>query len=410
MLISLMSATAGDVFTYIGYILLALVALMVMIVIHESGHYLAGKLLGFRIDEFGIGFGPAIIKKRNKKTGELFTLRILPLGGFCAFHGEEDDGLSKEDMERVYKREHVYSPYRTASADGTAAASLPLPAAENTAQTPAKSAKEGAFNLQKPWKRLIVMFSGALFNFLSAIFIITIYFTAYGQILPVVTEAYPVNGVENVFQAGDVILAKDGLQVNIMTNDDVASAFEDVKTGTRYKILRDGEVMTVTVTVGDYVLGDKYLEEGESPDRTGVGVVFGVESVKLGFFRSLGRSFGFSFFIVFKILASLGALLTGQVGLEAAGGTVTVITTIANLSASGFGSFLYVVAIISANLAVMNLLPIPSLDGSRMLFTLIEMIFRKPVPRKVEAAIHTVGMILLVLLAVFLDIFHLVRR
>ena len=134
-----------------------------------------------------------------------------------------------------------------------------------------------------------------------------------------------------------------------------------------------------------------------------------MQNVKLGFFRSFGRSFGFSFFIVFKILASLGALLTGQIGLEAAGGTITVITTIAEFSSTGIGSFLYVVAIISANLAVMNLLPIPSLDGSRMVFTLIEMIFRKPVPRKIEAVIHVVGLVLILVLAVFLDVFHLVR-
>ena len=363
MVLSLTAATAGEVFTYIGYILLALVALMIMIVIHESGHYLAGKLLGFKIDEFGIGFGPPIVKKVNRKNGELFTLRPFPLGGFCSFHGEDEEGV--ED--------------------------------------------EGSFNRQKPWKRLIVLFSGALFNFLSAMFIITVYFTAYGQILPVVTAAYEVNGEANVFQAGDVILAKDGLQINVMTTDDLVGAFEDVQTGTRFKILRDGKVMTVTVTVGEYTLGDEYLDEGESAEKTGVGVVYGAQSVKLGFFRSLGRSFGFSFFIVFKILASLGALITGQIGLEAAGGTITVITTIAEVSASGFGSFLYVMAIISANLAVMNLLPLPALDGSRMVFTLIEMIFRKPVPRKVEAVIHAVGLILLILLAVFLDVFHLVR-
>lgn len=408
MILSLTSATAGEVFTYIGYILLALVALMFMIVVHESGHYLAGKLLGFRIDEFGIGFGPPIIKKRNKKTGELFTVRPFPLGGFCAFHGEDEDenDIKEADKNLPYRRLKKGETDIVASQDGTAA--LPLAGSE-PAPAAVKGADDGAFNRQKPWKRLIVLFSGALFNFLSAIFIITIYFTAYGQILPVVTDVYAVNGVENVFRPGDAILAKDGMQVNIMTGDDVTSAFEGVKTGTKFKILRDGETMTVTVTVGDYVLGDKYLEEGESAERKGVGVVYGVQNVKLGFFRSFGRSFGFSFFIVFKILASLGALLTGQIGLEAAGGTITVITTIAEFSSTGIGSFLYVVAIISANLAVMNLLPIPSLDGSRMVFTLIEMIFRKPVPRKIEAAIHVVGLVLILVLAVFLDVFHLVR-
>lgn len=219
MFLSLISATAGEVFTYIGYILLAVVAIMVMIVVHELGHYLAGKLFKFKIDEFGIGFGPPIFKRVSKKTGEKFTLRPIPLGGFCAFHGEDED--EGED--------------------------------------------EGAYNRQKPWKRLIVLFSGAFFNFLSAIFMITIYFTAYGQILPVVTDSYAVNGVQNVFEAGDVLLAKDGLQINIMTQDDVTAVFDGVKTGTKFKILRDGKSMTVTVTLGDYTIGDEYLEEGESP-------------------------------------------------------------------------------------------------------------------------------------------------
>lgn len=79
------SATAGEVFTYIGYVIVAVLALMAMIVIHELGHYTAGKLLGFKIDEFAIGFGPAIIKKRNKKTGELFTLRPFPSAVFALF-------------------------------------------------------------------------------------------------------------------------------------------------------------------------------------------------------------------------------------------------------------------------------------------------------------------------------------
>ena len=102
-------------------------------------------------------------------------------------------------------------------------------------------------------------------------------------------------------------------------------------------------------------------------------------------------------------------MITGKLGAEAAGGTLTTIGVMAKVSSLGFDSFLYVVAVISANLAVMNLLPFPALDGSRMLFTLIEMIFRKPVPRKVEAVIHTVGLILLIVLTVFLDIFHLVK-
>ena len=141
----IIAVTAAEVFKYIGYVIVALLALMVMIVVHELGHYTAGKLLGFKIDEFSIGFGPAIFKRKNKKTGEVFSLRPFPIGGFCAFHGEDADGALLD-------------------ADGN----------------PVKDSKGNvvkdpdAFNNQKPWKRLIVLFSGAFMNFLSAIVIITI--------------------------------------------------------------------------------------------------------------------------------------------------------------------------------------------------------------------------------------------
>lgn len=158
------------------------------------------------------------------------------------------------------------------------------------------------------------------------------------------------------------------------------------------------------------------VQKGANPEDAngfysyGFGITRTIARAKLPFFLAFGRAWSFCFFIVFKILASFGALITGKMGIEGAGGTITTIITMAKVSALGFDSFMYVVAIISANLAVMNLLPFPALDGSRMLFTLIEMIFKKPVPRKVEAVIHTVGLVLLLVLAVFLDVFHLVKR
>lgn len=436
----LLAVTAGEVFTYIGYIIVALLALMIMIIVHELGHYTAGKLLGFKIDEFAIGFGPAIIKKKNKKNGEVFSIRPFPIGGFCAFHGEDAEGALLDEEGNQIKDEN------------------------------GKIVKDpDAFNNQKPWKRLIVLFAGAFMNFVSAIVIITIYFTAYGQILPSVVDVYPNANNESVFQEGDAILNINGKQVNIMSDEDIVNAFSKVSgDSAKFKILRGGKRISVTANKfyynpfdeGDMIthingtelahpvsykdLADEELAQTDddinltiqnydadgntvnttttvrrvqsptNPDELGYysygfGISRNIARVKLPFFLAFGRAFGFSFFIVFKILASLGALITGKIGLEAAGGTITTIGVMAQVSSLGFDSFLYVVAIISANLAVMNLLPFPALDGSKMLFTLIEMIFRKPVPRKVEAVIHTVGLILLIVLAVFLDIFHLVK-
>ncbi len=436
-MLNILSATVGEVFAYIGYVLLALLALMAMIVVHELGHYTAGKLLGFKIDEFAIGFGPKIFKRKNKKTGELFSIRPFPIGGFCAFHGEDADGALLDENGNQVK-----------DANG------------NIIKDP------DAFNNQKPWKRLIVLFSGAFMNFLSAILIITIYFSAYGQPLPYVVGTYDVPSYQNVFEQGDVLLSVNGKQINLMVQEDLDNVFKKVGDTAQFRVLRNGKRIKITASKffydpfedGDYIYavdGKKldtpvayadylatvesndafivtvvrYDEKGEICEQStmkvqkganpedangfysyGFGITRTIARAKLPFFLAFGRAWSFCFFIVFKILASFGALITGKMGIEGAGGTITTIITMAKVSALGFDSFMYVVAIISANLAVMNLLPFPALDGSRMLFTLIEMIFKKPVPRKVEAVIHTVGLVLLLVLAVFLDVFHLVKR
>ena len=118
----------GSVLKYSGYILIAILVLLFMVLIHELGHYIAGKVLKFKINEFSVGFGPKIFQKKNK-SGELISLRVFPLGGYCAFEGETEE--NKDNPE--------------------------------------------AFNNQKPWKRLIVLFMGAFFNFLSAIIFAVIF-------------------------------------------------------------------------------------------------------------------------------------------------------------------------------------------------------------------------------------------
>ena len=422
-MIYLLSATAGEVFKYIGFIIVAILALMLMIIIHESGHYLAGKMLKFRIDEFSIGFGPAIFKRKNKKNGEIFSIRPIPIGGFCAFHGEDQEGEKEADKKTDQEDANNEDNGIVADTIDGSAPSLSLGSAENTESTTktgetnessAEDKKGPYFNDQPAWKRLIVLFSGAFFNFLSSIIFITILFTAYGQILPVVVDTYDFIGQEQVFESGDVILSVNGKQVNILMPEDVSAAFKKAGDTATFEILRDGEVIEITASRGEYIY--EYTQKDEQGNETtltenkvGYGISFSTTWQKLDFFRAFSRAFGYAFFIVFKILASLGALITGKAGLESAGGTITVVKTIADMSAQGFGPFMYTISIISANLAVMNLLPIPALDGSRMAFTFIEMIFRKPVPRKVEGIIHTVGLVVLLLLVVFLDVFHLVN-
>ena len=429
-MIFLLSATENmapvDVLKNIGYVIVAILALMLMIIIHESGHYLAGKMLKFRIDEFSIGFGPAIFKKRNKKNGEVFSIRPIPIGGFCAFHGEDQEG---EDAVNPYVNKDVASNGEKGILSYIIDDTDPVATNQSTASAQIADGKEGVlsylnaqkkgpyFNDQPAWKRLIVLFSGAFFNFLSSILFITIMFTTFGQILPGVSETYAITGQEHAFQSGDVILAVDGKQVNILMPEDIASVFNTKEDSAVFKILRDGKVIEVNASKYSYIHTEIEKDEGgneviKTEERFDYGIAsneYTAVRVKLNFSLAFSRAFGYAFFVVFKILASLGALITGKIGLESAGGTITVVKTIADMSAQGFHAFMYTISIISANLAVMNLLPIPALDGSRMVFTFIEMIFRKPVPRKVEGIIHTVGLVILMLLVVFLDVFHLVN-
>lgn len=366
-----LSATFAGVMSTIGYILIALLALVFMVVIHELGHYTAGRLLGFKVLEFGIGFGPPIFKKTSKKTGMLFTVRPIPLGGFCQFEDEDAD-----------------------------------------------SASPTAFNNQKPWKRLIVLFAGAFSNFLAALIIITFFFTFYGQVLPSVYYVNPESANLEVLQKGDVILRVDGKQVNILMQEDYSNFMAKVGDTATFTILRDGKTVKVDVVKSDCPNGT-FDENGvfvpAEPDENGnpstyfgFGFNVALSPVKLNFFRSFGRAFSFMFFMVFKILAIFGQLITGKLGMSGVGGPISTIGVISEAASGGLATLSYAVCLISANLAVMNLLPLPALDGSRMVFCLIEWIFKKPVNKKVEGAIHAAGFIFLLAFALFADVFRLI--
>ena len=365
-------ATFAEIMKTIGYVLIAMLCLMVMVVIHEFGHYIAGKILKFKIKEFAIGFGPRIIKITNKKNGEIFSIRPFLLGGFCQFEGEDDEN------------------------------------AQN-------NAVEGSFYAQKPWKRLIVLFNGAFFNFISAIILISIIFSCFGQVLPVVGTVYEESYLykNDVIREGDVVLNVNGKQVNILMQNDMNSAFARIgDEGGTFTILRNGEKMVVDVVRSDIYQRDDegnlvYDEQGKIKTNKAFGFTVGLTYVKLDYFTSLGRSFSYCFFMVYKILWSIGQLFTGGIKFsEGAGGPITIIKTMSNAAQSGFGTLMYVICLISANLAVMNLMPLPALDGSKMVFTIIEWIRGKPINRKVEGIIHVVGIIVLFAIAIMADVFQ----
>lgn len=365
----LLLATFGEVMTYIGYIFLAILILLIMITVHEFGHYIVGKIFGFGIEEFAIGFGPKIFKK-TKANGEVFSIRAFPLGGFCSFRGEDKDDTDPS-----------------------------------------------AFNNKKPWQRILVLVAGPLMNYLFAVLLIMLMFGIYGQQSFKVKDVTLTTPTEYCLQEGDVILSADGTNVYLTT--DLMNALEDKKKGelVDFTVRRDGKDVNIKVmmqadgtskNVED--LKTMFVAIGAYKPAEVEGRIYGglsQTSVTFGFFKTIGRSFEYSFKLAGTIFTVLGQLLTGRLGLSAMGGTVTTITVTADaIRTGGLWYVFYMSSFIGVNLAVFNLLPFPALDGSRVVFTGIEWVRKKPISRKVEGIIHAVGFVLLIGLAILFDLQH----
>ena len=370
MLNLLVSGVGGTVLS----VFLAILILLAMICVHEFGHFIAGRILGFKINEFAIGFGPKLFKKRGKKHGTLFSVRAFPLGGFCAFQGEDGE---EDDPD--------------------------------------------SFNNKKPWQRIIVLVSGALFNYLLAVILIIVGFFSFGQPCYkmgaiVENEAY---AVEYSLREGDVILGVQGKTVYFATDLIVALNGREEGDKVTFEVLRGGEKASAEVVLradcnfkNSSEISKLWRALGSDTYEGGDGNLYWcvtAENCRFGFFQTLGRSFMYSFKTMGAIFRVLGELLTGSLGLNAMGGPVTTIRQTGAIAVQGVQSFLQVAAYIGVNLAVFNLLPIPALDGSKVVFCLIEWIFRKPVPRKVEAIIHAIGFVLILGFAVLVDILQFAR-
>lgn len=436
----------AQVFKSIGGVVLAIVILLAMVTIHEFGHYVAGKLLGFKINEFAVGFGPAIFKKRSKKTGELFALRAIPLGGYCAFDGE-DDGEDEENDKNTDGEKTAETdggePFAELSKKDAEKQNQPTMSAlndENSAKTDEYDGEEypepkgERFNNQPPWKRIIVLLAGATMNYLLALVLIMIMFTGLGRPMYEVVKHVPgENPHENALityetplQTGDVILQINGKDLYLVT--DFVDALKGKKQGemVAVTVLRDGKEQTLQVPLYEdadmksisessevlFLLGiAARAEVTDENGQTSLKVVrsggFKSVEVKDGFFQTIGHSFVYSWKIGGTVLRSLGELLTGKMGIEAMGGPITTIQVTSQAATNGLSSFLNIASFIGVNLAVFNLLPIPALDGCKTIFCIIEWIRKKPVNRKVEAMIHFIGIIFLFGFAILVDLLQL---
>ncbi|MBP3436848.1 MAG: RIP metalloprotease RseP [Clostridia bacterium] len=335
-------------------VLIAVLVFGFLIFIHELGHFLTARAFGVRVYEFSIGMGPKLLWFDSKKSGIRYQLCMFPFGGYVNF-GEEgkDDADFSEDPK--------------------------------------------ALSNQKPYKRFIIMAAGGVVNLLAG-FILMFAVVVSSQLGSTVVAGFPeeirheeVCTADYGLQSGDKVVSVGGKRVHTSMELD-------------YEILRNGitPLEVVVLRGGEYV-----TLEITFPTETTSGQITGTRDFSLyeepkTFSSVMSHTFYRSICTVRMVWESLYDLITGRFGIEAVSGPVGITTTMGEAASYGFVPLLHMVAIISINLGIVNLFPLPALDGGRLVFVIIEMIRRKPISRELEAKIHGIGMLLLLLLTVFI--------
>ena len=350
------------------YILFGILIFGILIASHEFGHFITAKACGVRVHEFSIGMGPALWKKQKGET--LYALRCIPIGGYCAMAGEDE---SSDDPR--------------------------------------------AFTNQKPWKRLIILCAGAAMNFLVGLLVIFFIFLSYeGFYVPILTgfmEGCPYESAEGL-QTGDRFWSIDGHR--IYATEDVSSFLSRGGDSFDIVMIRDGE----KVVLEDYPMVTRAYDDS-GKEYYGIYLGYGVEPATFG--NKLRHTWDTTMQFTRSVWMGLQDLIRGSVEVKELAGPVGIVEYMAETGeqSESFGEaivrILLMAALIAINLAIVNMLPIPALDGGRVFLLLvtwlIESITRKKLNPKYEGYIHMVGMVLLLGLmayVMFNDIFRIVTK
>lgn len=335
--------------------ILAILLFCIMIFPHELGHFIAAKKMGVRVNEFAFGMGPVIWKKQRGET--LHSVRLFPIGGFCAMEGEDEES---DDLR--------------------------------------------AFNNKKPWQKIIILAAGSFMNVICAILIMCIVVGIMGFTTTIIDEVTPgspaekaglVNG-DKIVQIGDFETEKwEEISQVISENKD---------NPLNLKIKRkSGSVETVNLTPQLIVGVDS---SGKEIEKYAVGITCKISHNPLKAVVSGTQS---TWNITKLMFSALGDLFSGKASPDELSGPVGMVQMVSQTSQYGFWYYGFLTSLICVNLAVINMLPLPALDGGRIIFVLYTMITGKPVSQKVEGTIHFVGLALLLVLMVYVTVNDVTR-
>ena len=367
------------------YILLALLFFGLLIFIHELGHFIVARLCGVKVLEFAIGMGPKLLSKTSKKSGITYSLRAIPIGGFVSMLGENG-------MEAV--QGSADAPRET---DEKGDAAYFLSSEEEKREVDPELAKQAYCN-QSVWKRILISIAGPAMNVILGFLLMVV--------LVLCTKDYLGTTVVHSYAEGNVSAA-----YGILPGDEVVKigktpvhtlydlSYEISEQGYRpldVTVIRNGERVTLEGVIFPVVAQD--------------GIAFGMQDFivyaepDFGVGAVIRHSFWRCCSVVKMVYDSIEGLITNRYGVEAVSGPIGITEVIGEAARSSWLDVLHLLVLISVNLGIMNLLPLPALDGGHIIMYLIEAVRRKPLKPEVEGLINFIGLVLLLGLAVLISI------
>ncbi len=320
-----------------------------VILIHETGHFIAAKRSGIKVNEFSLGMGPALFKKQRGET--TYSLRALPIGGFVSMEGEDPETGERSRDPRSYPMAPV-------------------------------------------WKRLLVISAGALMNLALGFLVLVALTTTEKAITSRTIASFAPDAAtqRTGLQVNDTILAVNGRKCFIA--EDIIYEFARTQNGTAdFTVRRNGAV----VEVPNVQFSTKTLPNGTKD----LNIDFTVYPIQKTVFSVLGEALRWTASVARLVFLSLTDLITGRAPVNSLSGPVGIVSVIGQVTSQGLRPLLFVLAIITINIGIFNLLPLPALDGGKLFLLLIEAIVSKPIPAKFESIINIAGFVALLTLMLF---------
>jgi regulator of sigma E protease len=344
-----------------------LFVLTVVVFVHELGHYLVARWNGVRVETFSIGFGPQLFGF-DDRHGTRWKVAAVPLGGYVKFFGDADASSATTDGREMTPEERAVS-----------------------------------FHHKNVWQRIAIVFAGPAANLVFAIAVFAAVYAAFGQLAtpPVVSDVVPGSAAEEAgLQPGDRIVAVDGTEIN---------RFEQLQhlvpltngASLTLTVNRDGDILSLEATPRIEEITDSL---GQVRRQAVLGITASTSQedlVRLGPLEAIGAAFSQAYGLVEATAVSVGQMVTGERGTEDLGGPIRIAQMSGQVAELGMVSLLLFMAFLSVNLGLINLLPIPVLDGGHLVFYLVEAVRGRPLGERTQEYGFRIGLAFIITLMVF---------